>query len=49
MQLAARVSAGDQLEEGQKLAMAMPGMTGIGDPPGGDLQRGKQRRRAWWP
>jgi hypothetical protein len=43
MQRPARVGLGDQLEEGQELAVAMTRMTGVGDAAGGHLQGGEQR------
>jgi hypothetical protein len=41
----ARVGAGDLLEEGQELLVAVAGSALVGDAPGGDLQGGKQRGR----
>jgi hypothetical protein len=46
MQLPTRVCPGDQLEERQELLVAVPRVALVGDPPGGHLQRGKQRRGA---
>jgi hypothetical protein len=37
MQLPARIGPGHELEEGQELLMAVPGLALVGDPPGGDL------------
>ena len=43
MQRPARVGLGDQLEEGQELAVAMPRLAGVGDAAGGHLQGREQR------
>jgi hypothetical protein len=37
MQLPAWIATGDELEEGQKLAVARARLAGVGDPAGGDL------------
>jgi hypothetical protein len=42
MELPAGVGAGDQLEEGQELAVAVVRLQGVGHPTGGDLQSGEQ-------
>jgi hypothetical protein len=42
MELAARVGAGDLLEERQELLVAVAGSALVGDAPGRDLQRGEQ-------
>jgi hypothetical protein len=46
MQLAAWVGLGDELEEGQELAMAVARLAGVGDPAGDHLQGGEQGRGA---
>jgi hypothetical protein len=46
LQAPAWVGAGDLLEEGQELAVAVAGSALVGDLPGGDLQGGNQRGRA---
>jgi hypothetical protein len=42
LQRPARGGRGDQLEEGQELAVAMPRLAGVGDAAGGHLQGGEQ-------
>jgi len=44
VQLLAGVGPGDLLEELQEFVVAVPGVAGVGDLPGGDLQGGEQRR-----
>ena len=46
LQLPTRIGLGDELEEGQELAVAMAGMAGVGHLTGRHLQRGNQRRGA---
>ena len=45
VQLSARVGAGDLLEEGQELLVAVAGRALVGEVSGGDLQGGNQRGR----
>ena len=47
MQLPTRIGLGDELEELQELAVAMAGMAGIGDLPGGHLQGGNRVVVPW--
>jgi hypothetical protein len=42
VQLAVGIGPGDLLEEGEELLVAVAGLAGRGDLPGGDLQRGEQ-------
>jgi hypothetical protein len=46
VQLPARVGAGDLLEEGEELLVAVAGGAPVDDVPGRDLQRGEQGRGA---
>jgi hypothetical protein len=46
VQLAVGIGPGDLLEEGEELLVAVAGLAGRGDLPGGDLQRGEQGRGA---
>jgi hypothetical protein len=46
MQPPPRVGLGDELEEVQELAVAVPWLAGVGDRAGGHLQRREQRGRA---
>jgi hypothetical protein len=43
VQLRLGAGLGDLFEEAQELLVAMPGVAGVGDLAGGDLQRGEQR------